>query len=648
MRKRRLFERIALLVSGLIVLAVGLPSFFNVRNQERLVLRKLHDGAVTTATVAALAASDPLAAGDLDTLSRLVATIAHEHLDVARAFVSDRAGRVVAHSTPALEGTVVPELAAPAPALVARQLTGDDGVETISVRAPILVSGEPWGTLCIDLPLTSARAEIWAEGWRVTLTGLVVLLLGVLGAARVAGSIANPVERLAALAARVGRGDFAVRSGSLARDELGQLARAFDGMVGELERTTAELHDYSSSLERKVAERTEELQRARDAAEVAGRAKFLAAMSHEIRTPLNGIFGMTELAIDTSDAGEQRYFLGRARACAESLLTIVNDVLDFSKVDAGKIDLERIAFDMREVLDGVLDTVAIEASRKPLELIGYVDPGLSPRLVGDPTRLRQILLNLVNNAIKFTERGEVVIRLEREPDGADGDAEGGSVRVRFRVQDTGIGIPPDKQADIFDAFTQADSSDTRRFGGTGLGLAIARRLVALMGGTITVESEIGRGSTFSFCARFECAPVEAPAPGDAAIAGLRVLIVDDNATNRAILMKTLQAWRCRVALAASGFEASDLVGYAARSGEPFELILLDMQMPDLDGVTTARRIRRDSATADVPILLLTSVSQRVPAGAADARFAATLPKPVKQAELYRAIATAIAPQRRAS
>jgi signal transduction histidine kinase/AmiR/NasT family two-component response regulator len=641
MRRRRLFHRVAFLTGTLVVLAVALTSMLRIRSQERLLVEKLQSGAAMTARVGALSASDALAAGDVDTLSRLVATIAYENDDVARALVTDRAGTILAHSDPTQEGTRLADLARPPPLVVSTNVGGV--APLLQVTAPILVSGEPWGALRIELPLAAMRAEMWHEAARVALTGFLVLLLGALGAARVAASVARPVERLAAVAEEIGRGNLTVRSGYQDSGELGTLARSFDRMIDELALASAQLRDYSTSLEQKVAERTAELERAMRAAEAAGEAKseFLASMSHELRTPLHGIFGMTELALDTADHAEQRHFIGRARACAESLLTIVNDVLDFSKIEAGRLDLERVDFDVRDVTAGVLDTLAIEAGRKGLELIAFVDPTLPERLRGDPARLRQVLLNLATNAVKFTERGDVVIRVERA---AATDA--GGIRLRGIVQDTGIGIPAAKQQAIFEAFTQVDSSDARRYGGTGLGLAIARRLVTLMDGTIAVESEPGRGSTFRFEVGLEEAAPAATARVTESLDGMRVLVVDDNSTNRAILLKTLQAWGCRVALAGGGIEGCDLVAHAVRSGEPFDLVLLDMQMPDLNGLGTARRIRRDEKTAGVPIILLTSVSRALPDGAADVRFAAALPKPLKQTELRDAIVAATRATRR--
>ncbi|MCC6766894.1 MAG: PAS domain S-box protein [Deltaproteobacteria bacterium] len=339
--------------------------------------------------------------------------------------------------------------------------------------------------------------------------------------------------------------------------------------------------------DRKRAE--DDLLRAKEAAEAGARVKsdFLATMSHEIRTPLNGIFGMTELALDTSDDGERREFLQRARVCAETLMTILNDVLDFSRVEAGRLDLERIAFDPRDVVDGVLDTLAVEADRKGLELIGCVDERLPAALVGDPGRLRQILINLAGNALKFTERGEVVIRLaiapgaggapaETPPAGtsADGDAPA-ELTLFATVRDTGIGIAPDKQRAIFEAFTQADSSMTRRFGGTGLGLAISQRLVKLMGGTIGVDSVPDAGSRFWFTARHGVGgpPIATAMP---ALHGAFVSVMSSNAASARHLEHTLRAAGARALVTSTIGETLAELHATRAHGERFDALVIDL------------------------------------------------------------------------
>jgi signal transduction histidine kinase len=312
---------------------------------------------------------------------------------------------------------------------------------------------------------------------------------------------------------------------------------------------------HQLAVEQALRESEEGLRRAKDQAEAGARVKadFLATMSHEIRTPLNGIFGMTELALDTEDDGDRREYLQRARACADSLMTILNDVLDFSRIDAGRLDLERIAFDPRDVVDGVLDTLAIEAERKGLELIGCVDAAVPVRVVGDPGRVRQILINLGGNAIKFTEHGEVVIRIGLESDATTAGPDG--VVLRGSVRDTGIGIDPESQRAIFEAFTQADSSMTRRFGGTGLGLAICQRLVDLMGGTIGVKSVLGTGSEFWFTTRHERDAAAVATPG--VLVGRHVLVASNHAASARHLAHVLVEAGATVEAMASGGDGAN-------------------------------------------------------------------------------------------
>jgi len=375
---------------------------------------------------------------------------------------------------------------------------------------------------------------------------------------------------------------------------------------------------------------------ARRKAEEADRAKseFLANMSHEIRTPMNGVLGMIELLKDTMLTDEQHDFLNAAHESAEALLTLLNDILDFSKIEAGHLELESIDFNLRTLVEGVADTQAQRAEAKGLEMTCFLEPDCPTYVRGDPGRLRQILVNLVSNALKFTEQGEVSIRVTRESDD--------EVRplVRFSVSDTGIGIPQDQQPAVFQRFVQVDTSSTRRHGGTGLGLAISRELAELMGGQIGVESEEGRGSTFWFALPLTKQPdlVAMPLAADQALSSLRVLAVDDNATSRTILTKTLQGFGCRASAAAGGMEALELLRSAARQSKPYRIALLDMQMPEMDGEQLAREIKDDPVIRDVALIILTSVGRRGDAARLEAiGCSAYLLKPVKQAQLADAL-----------
>jgi signal transduction histidine kinase/CheY-like chemotaxis protein len=633
-------RKLTLLILVITTTALLLFAILSAVNQVRLLRRSMIDNLTILAESIADMSTAALSFKSAATAGQILATLkADPDIEFAVIYTEDKVAFANYLNPDYAETAILPSrLKDEGHEFVLRQ-----GEIKLQLFFPIVLDNRPMGTLYILANTRKEAEQVGDSALLLIFSFIAVLVVTQLASSSLQQLMTKPVYSLARTARKISEeGDYSIRVTRKYSDEIGNLIDDFNNMVETIELREAELKEHRNNLEILVQERTEELRAKRDEALAAAKAKseFLANMSHEIRTPMNGVIGVLSLLKDAPLTEEYRRLLDSATRSADSLLLIINDILDFSKIDAGKIDFESIVFDLRELMEETSELFIDAVNLKNLDLICFVPLDMPCRIKGDPTRLRQVLTNLVSNAVKFTEAGEVVVQVEQAEKVENRQT------FRFSVRDTGIGIAENVISKLFEKFTQADGSTTRKYGGTGLGLSVCKQLVEMQGGQVGVESVEGKGSLFWFTLAFEVVEESTPLIPCAKLENKRFLIVDDNATNRMIIEHYLRACTVQVYSCSSAEDALKMLESMQGQGLPIDTVLLDYHMPEVDGLMLAERIQV-AYGKEAPEMIMLSSGGVARDAAIAAGIRSVIYKPVRQFQLYDTLSSVL-PGRKSS